>query len=88
MYKYYGVSSNDGFGVFDSYNKAEMYAIYLEDPLIKEFDNDADAFKWASEHYNTFYNEVEIWNFCFHGNYCDELINHFFYLRDVMESNR
>lgn len=83
---YYGVTAENGFGVFDDYRRVSYSGEYLKKgKQIKKFDTLYQAFAWASERYNA---GQEDFDAVFYGVCLDIKLNWIMYRRDIIRLNK
>lgn len=87
---YYGVFSERGFGVFESYLLAAIHVHFVANMEIESFGSYEEAFTWAVMNYNDRqdYDNKGYIEPRFLDEISEEYLNYFIWRRDVREMNR
>lgn len=83
---YYGITADNGFGIYDDYKRASYNGSYLnKGKQIRKFDTLYKAFEWASESYNE---RQEDFDAVFYGKCSDVKMNWILYRNEIIKRNR
>lgn len=85
--KYYGIAGNNGFGVYDDYDRAINGLLYVRMPETKNFDKFQDAFYWARDIYNNRQHGSCDVDDIFEGTSSDIKLNWLLFKRDIRRLN-
>lgn len=80
---YYGIAGNNGFGVYDDYNRMQKNRDFLSKPISKKFDSFYGAFEWAK----AVYNDGQEVDDAFYGVSTDIRMNWLMFRKDIRQNN-